>query len=450
MAAAGAESAGRAATVRPRAAGLGLLAVTWLTGLSYGFSYAVPHAVLWLYWLAPTALLTAAGLAALLLRLDRAAPAGPPPLPVELPLLVTLALDLYFTLPLREAASAVIAVVALLLLARRVPARAPDLLLALALAWVAWQALQGDWHGIGGDLLPIVVAAGHALLAGADPYAADYSAVTSNPFFYLPLQWLPYVPAAGLGFDPRLVNLAALAALAAAVRLGLRRRPAALAQAYFVFFPVLLSTVFLRAIARTYIFPYCLALAALAWLLGTRRDRGAALLLGAVLAARQTALALAAALLAGCFRFLGPRRLAGLAALALLVPLATLGPFALWHPHFLRDCFVDLPRIALANNAGNPIATGAVGIVPLLRRLHLAPGFAVQALAAVAASLLIALRRRDDRVALALALGGTDLLVAVGGAQVFEYYVCPGLLMLATGLLLGEADPPPGHGAARS
>jgi hypothetical protein len=56
-------------------------------------------------------------------------------------------------------------------------------------------------------MLPIIADANHFLLAGHNPYAQTYS----NWFYYLPVQWLVFLPLTAAGGDLRLLNLACFA-----------------------------------------------------------------------------------------------------------------------------------------------------------------------------------------------------------------------------------------------
>ncbi len=287
--------------------------------------------------------------------------------------------------------------------------------------------------------MPIVEAAGRNLLQGQDPYTANYSAVTPNLFYYLPLQWLPFVPAVAIGADPRLINAIVVAAIVILTRASLRSERS-LVIAYLIFFPVLFSHLFTLAAAGSYMIPYWGLIYLFVYALTTRQDAWAAAILGLLLATRQTSLAIAVASLAGMVWHQPLIRILQLAAIAIGVAALVLGPFIVWHPALLYETFVLLPREELVKVLQNPIASAEIGLMPILRHLgFFGSSFLVQAVIGGIALAVICVRRPENRVTLAVAIGATDFLATVSGGQVFGYYFGTGLLIMSSALIFSPA-----------
>ncbi|MGH7046204.1 MAG: hypothetical protein ACREE2_07415 [Stellaceae bacterium] len=353
------------------------------------------------------------------------------------PFLVSLISNFYLSYPTKVALCLSVAVIVVMAASARLigPRRLPDVLLVLSLGWLMIYSFQSDYKIIGGDLLPIVQAAAHNMIHGQDPYTADYSAVTSNLFYYLPLQWLPFMPTAALAADPRLVNVLAFIAIVLLTRV-LIKDEGSLTAARSVLFPVLFSHLFTLAAARSYMGPYWGLVYLFVIALTTQRDVWAAVLLGLLLASRQTALALAAATLAGVVRYQSPIRLLQLAAVTIGIAGLVLGPFIIWHHSLLYETFLRLPEQELVKVLENPVATAQIGIMPILRHIGL-PNHSlfVQAIIAIFTLGLIAVRCPDDRTTLTILIGAMDLVMIAAGGQVFEYYFGTGLLIVSSALM---------------
>lgn len=420
-----------------------LLAIN-MVGVSYRWAWAVAQPWLGVFWAAPT--LTLLACAVLMLTAAPVSEIGndrrTDPLVLSA-IAFSFVLTLYQTTATRGVLLAVPALGAGAVLLLRFGTvrllrfgtvrRITDFLVAAAVAWTAYYALQGDYQQIGGDLLPIIMAACQNLLHGLDPYTANYSHVTSNPFFYLPLQWLPYLPAAALGCDPRVVTVVVFLIFVGVVRLnagaGMQLHPAMLLLA------LLVTAIGARAMARTYMLPSWILLACFTFAFAKGQNVVAALLLGCLLATRQTFVTDAAAVLVGVVFQMPIRRVFALAAISALTAVAILLPFMIYDNAFLWQTFVHGPALALAGNSGNVIAAGQVGIVPLLGRLGLgAPSAAVQGTVVLLALAAIGLRRPKERLSLSLCVAGVDLLTALSGGQTFEYYWGSSFVIAGTAL----------------
>ncbi|MGH7074800.1 MAG: hypothetical protein ACREFD_11430, partial [Stellaceae bacterium] len=310
--------------------------------------------------------------------------------------------------------------------------RLPDLVLVIALIWVIFYCFEGNYHRIGGDLLPIVDAAARNMSRGVNPYFADYSSITKNPFFYLPLQWLPYIPTAVVDVDPRIANIFLFSVIVLFARF---QKGESLNKIRVALFPVLFSHLFTLALARTYMVPYWAILYFFTFTLVTRRDVLSAIFLGLALATRQTAVFIAAATLVGIIWHQPLRRTLRWGAIIVVVSGLFLGPFLVWNRMFLYETFIILPKEAIARNAHNPIASAQVGIMPLLRDIgFFASSFIIQGGAGAVALCIIIVKRSESRAAVAAGAGAIGLLISVSGGQVFEYYFGSGLLIMACAL----------------
>ena len=403
-----------------------LLAINAIS-VSYRWAWAVAQDWMGLFWAAPTIILL--GCAVLMLS---AAPVADTGSSRQVGLLVLIAVASSFALTLYQTyqsgttqdvliAASALGMGAMILLRLQNVNRVIDYLVAAATTWTAYYVLQGNYQQIGGDLLPIIIAACQNLLHGIDPYKADYSHITSNPFFYLPLQWLPYLPAAALACDPRAVTVAIFLIFAGAIRLnaggGLRLHQAMLLLAFLV------TALGARAMARTYMLPYWVLLACFTFAFIKGRDVAAAFLLGCLLATRQTFVPDAVAVLVGLLFQMPIRRISVLAAISTLTAVAILLPFMVSDNALLWQTFVHGPALALTGNSGNFIAASQVGIVSLLGRLGLGGPFAaVQGTVVFLALAVVGLRRPMERLSLSLCVAGVDLLTALSGGQTFEYY----------------------------
>ena len=167
--------------------------------------------------------------------------------------------------------------------------------MAIGFALYVGSILMITDYGSRADMLPFIAHAIDIFLTGRDPYTADFSHITKNPFFYPPAQWLAFLPAQAFGIDLRIVNLLSAAAMVALVEWRARRGEAALRAGVY---PIMLSPLTLPMMYTGQIWPYWLATLCLGLLALRGRWAWAALVAAIAIGLRQTALAPTAALAA--------------------------------------------------------------------------------------------------------------------------------------------------------
>ncbi len=280
---------------------LPLLALLILLHFAYSVTPDLPPALRNLAFLAGSVLLAAVLAAASffwppgMIREPPAAPGVDAKLSDALLAVVMIASAAYFSLPNRLAAPLVATFGAIQVVV--LPMRRPrlslivsclSLLLGLGLA-VWWIPLDR----LGGDMLPVTVWADKVFLHGMNPYFADHSSITPNPFFYLPLQWLIYVPFVAFHLDPRLLNEIAIVGTIS-IYLRLWRE----ISFPWTGFAVLLGLIAMRSSTEMLydgeVWPLWWMISLFAFLIHRRRLRVAALVLGLLLACSQISLAIAA------------------------------------------------------------------------------------------------------------------------------------------------------------
>jgi len=436
---------------------LPLLALLILLHFTYSVTPDLPPALRNLVFLVSSVLLAAILAAALFswppgtIGEPHAARSVDTKLPDALLAVVMIASAAYFSLPNRLAAPLVAtfgAIQAVVLLMRRprlsLIVSCLSLLLGLGLA-VWWIPLDR----LGGDMLPVTVWADKVFLHGLNPYFEDHSSVTPNPFFYLPLQWLIYVPFVAFHLDPRLLNeIAILGTISIYLRLW-----------HKVSFPstgfaVLLGLIATRSSTEMLydgeVWPLWWMISLFAFLIHQRRLRMAALVLGLLLACSQISLAIAALFAVYQLRSMASWRdtflLAGISA---AVYLAFVLPFARGLAGFIVEYYIVIPHLAgIISERLHHNSITQVSLVNLLSRAGLAGLRAwLQAAVGMTGMAVLALRR-STTPAQFLTLCGLTYLWAIGlNMQVWKYYYVPGLLMLFWGVYAPPPDmvPPPGH-----
>lgn len=282
------------------------------------------------------------------------------------------------------------------------------------------------------DMLPFI---GHAIdvfVAGEDPYAADFSSITPNPFFYPPVQWLIFLPLKIAGLDIRILNLVCAAGLILLVETqGRWRRNALRAGVY----PILLSPLAFPMMHSGQVWPYWLTIVIFGLLVLGRRWMPAALVVAIAVGIRQTALVPAAAVFTVMLMWERPRISVRTAAVGAAVMAVVFVPLVVWSDRAIGMIFVEGPRLAqtLAHRAGNPLDQialsnwlGWLGLERWDTGVEIALALAVVALTIVAA------RRGTGRM-LAMAGIGYALTVAAN-PYVHRYYYVAGLLLFVIGL----------------
>ena len=208
--------------------------------------------------------------------------------------------------------------------------------LAVAVLLLAVKALGPDPNGA--DMLPLIKWTNQTFLAGRNPY-------DEHNTFYLPVQWLLYLPLVGLGLDQRLLNLfslfGCLALFAAALR-GSSYRVACLA----VFAGLCASRPAVEMMAQGEVWPVWLILSGYAFALSTGRHWLAAVLVGVLLAMHQPFLLLFA--LAGIYdlRAFGLRKAVLLGIVSLSVYAVFVLSFSRGSMDFFVWIYITLPHLA--------------------------------------------------------------------------------------------------------
>ena len=183
------------------------------------------------------------------------------------------------------------------------------------------------------DMLPLLLAAGHSLLSGANPYHL-YTFPTETVFLtYLPGTLLAYLPAALLHVDPRLLNLAYVLALAVLLF------RAASPRYRFPFTALLglwLLSPYLLYRHELYTEPHWLAVIASLLLLARRRLTWSALVFGLSISLSQFSWVLFPFFLLFLLERHGTRAALHACLLALGIAAAVTLPFLLWSPTAFR------------------------------------------------------------------------------------------------------------------
>ncbi len=185
-------------------------------------------------------------------------------------------------------------------------------------------------------MLPLTIRSIEAFLGGACPYR-EYFFPWRVPLTYLPLTWLPYVPAYLAGIDVRWTNLAAQGALMLAFQYAAGRDPASRRDSPALW---LASWVFLSPTSLYWdtMVTATMGWVAIAWViaLAARRSRFTPWALGAGFGATVLLLPLAPILALAWLAAQGPRAAVRNLAIALLLGAAIVAPFAVACPSGFR------------------------------------------------------------------------------------------------------------------
>lgn len=286
----------------------------------------------------------------------------------------------------------------------------------------------------GMDLLPITRAAIHYAAKGIDPYQADYSHVTPNPFFYLPTQWMSYAPFELIGINLRWVNVVCWMAIiavfewvaSAAINRNLAR---------LVFYPVIVSFPVFQAMDAQVLPMWLGTTCFMATLLRGRLILAAALL-GWLVTNNQMMLAVAGLSSVYFVRTQPWHQFLRCAALVTAIVLLVLGPFILFSPNFLKIVFVERPRIAnmtweIARNAYN-----SIGINNILYNMHIGGLRPMLQAGVLAAGAVLIFLRPPQEMSRFLFVAGVVFLFAIAlNGQILRYYYYPALLMISWGFM---------------
>jgi hypothetical protein len=351
-----------------------------------------------------------------------------------------LTLSLFFALPTRLALTAIGALALLLAFLWRWLGAGAVVVAAVAVGFMVYVVSIAvvPIDPIHADMLPFI---GHAIdvwRAGGDPYTADFSGITANPFLYLPAQWLVFLPARALGVDLRVVNLLSAAAMIGLVEWRARRgQPELRAGVY----PVMLSPLLLPMMYSGQVWPYWLVILGLALLLLRGRWAWAGGAAGLAIGFRQTALLAGGALVVGLFHRLPLRVwLGALVAAAAALGFSTAPFIASFASVRAMLLFGPSRALALAHEMGNP--ANQIASSNLLQAVGLARfDLGLEALAGLAA-MLVAHRAARHGVRPVLVAAGLGYALAVSAnPYLFRYYDLAGLLLAGVGLT-AEREPP--------
>jgi hypothetical protein len=421
---------------RPAAALVLIHLIFAMMAIVYGFDYAWPAALRHAVYLAAS-VATVAGFAAalgiaLFPRFQGDTPADWMPVGAAL-CVAELTLTVFFHLPTRWAVAALLALwVALALLARWLGAAAV-MGAALCLGFLIYAAtiLCTPFSAMGADMLPFITHALEVFLAGGDPYVADYSAITGNPFFYLPAQWLVFLPPYLLGIDLRIVNLLSAAAMVILVEWRVRAGHSGLRTGVY---PLMLSPLVLPMMYAGQIWPYWLAILAAAMLLLEARWIWAAAALALAIGIRQTALVGAAAVVVGLIGRIPVRALVLAVVVGVGTLLLTILPFVSSR-HAVGVILIDGPAkaLALANAAGNPADQIASSNLMQFFGLQ-AQDLPAEALLGLLAMLVARAVGREGVRPLLIAAGLGYALTISANPYLFRYYYIAGVLLATIGL----------------
>lgn len=297
---------------------------------------------------------------------------------------------------------------------------------------------------LGADMLPVCVWANHILLQHANPYLADHRSVTPWPFFYLPLQWLIYMPLVLLHADVRWLNLASVIGTLALLFWN-RRNLANPWLALTLMLVFIVSRPSTEMLYQGEVWPFWFIVSAFSVLLLRGNPARAALALGCLLGVSQTAIHIAGLTAVWRLRSAGKwYRTLLMGALAAGVYFISIIPFAHDIVAFIRNEYVVLPHLAgrLVQRVRDNRDT-EVSLVNLLLHLGLIRWrMAIQLTVVLSTAAVLAVRRAGTRAFLYLT--GVSYLAAISlNMQVWKYYYGPGLLLMFWSIVWTPAPPNP-------
>ncbi|MGC8475470.1 MAG: hypothetical protein ACP5NP_03870 [Acetobacteraceae bacterium] len=304
--------------------------------------------------------------------------------------------------------------------------------------------LQTRLADLGADMLPVCIWANRILLQHANPYFADHHAVTPWPFFYLPLQWLIYMPLVLLHVDVRWLNFAAI--IGTLLLLFWNRHN--LTNPWLAFTLMLLFIVSRPSTEMLYqgeVWPFWFIVSAFSVLLLRGHPVRAAVALGCLLGISQTAIHIAGLTAVWRLRSAGKwYRTMLMGALAAGVYFISTIPFAHGIVAFIRNEYVVLPHLAgrLVQRVRDNRDT-EVSLVNLLLHLGLIRWrMAIQLTVVLGTAAVLAVRRTGTRTFLYLT--GVSYLAAISlNMQVWKYYYGPGLLLMFWSIVWTPSLPNP-------
>jgi hypothetical protein len=281
------------------------------------------------------------------------------------------------------------------------------------------------------DMLPVIRWADLQLLAGHNPYHEDYSAVTIGPFYYLPVQWLIYLPFVWAGIDQRWLNFFSILGLCVVAWTVFGRSPRRTLYAGFLV-GLIGSRPSMEMIVQGQVWPVWCLLGMFACMVLRGLQQWAAILVGVLLATNQTFLLVWGLWLVHTFAAFGPRRTLTLFAISLLVFAIIVLPFTSLSLDFFMQNYIVLPRLAGENSEKfNHNSTTQLSLLNVITTIGAAKlRLPLQALSGIAGIWAIVRRRPADPPGF-LAICGLAYLFAVSlNVQVWKYYYIPGVLLI--------------------
>jgi hypothetical protein len=418
----------------------GLLGAVGIIAIAYGFEYKAAkasEAVLSTYFKVWSwaFLLCLAGIArgTALSRTEAATSLELPDWVASVLTAITLASSVYFWLPTRHAVPVAIAIIAACAsfhwLRRDRLCTAFLLLAGFGLCCYLVATVPIDRSGA--DMLPIIADADHFLLAGHNPYAQTYS----NWFYYLPVQWLVFLPLTAAGVDLRLLNLACFAVVGC-LSLWLIRSGRLDKIALLGLCPIILSRSSMEMVLRGQVWPLWALLVGFAATLLSPGRLWPAFLLGILLGTQQPTVAIAALTGTWLLFHRGVASAWRVAVIATGVFALIITPWMILRPSLLVDLYIHIQQTLTPDQAiGQHRGPGQVSILDLLQSMDLTSIRRALQAGAVATGMLYLAFARNVRLGTFLCTVGLVYLVAISlNVQVFKYYYYPGFLLLAIGI----------------
>lgn len=412
------------------------LVILALINIPYGFAYKIPETDLGTYFRIWSCLFVVC--LTLLVYGGTLSPRTPiavrvAPWVAPLAIAVTLVSTVYFSVPTRAAfivAGVIVAGFAALHWARRYWT-------CIALLLIGNVVLSAVLAGItpldrgAADMLPVIADANTSLLHGANPYAQVYS----NKFFYPPLQWLAYLPFVATGLDLRILNVVCLASASAwIVWLVARGRLSPLALVAGC--PILVSRTAMAMVLGGQVWPYWWLVIAFAASLLSANWLLSAVIVGALLATQQTAVAIAA--LFGIYLVFAIGWGTGIRVMviALLIFAVIMLPWIILQPTLPEYLYIGIQKTLAHEHQLDPRwDRNEVSILNLLQAIGLGHLRALLQILALMAGALYLSCTRGVTLRNFTCLAGIVYMFAVSlNVQVFRYYYYPGLLLIAVGL----------------
>lgn len=283
------------------------------------------------------------------------------------------------------------------------------------------------------DMLPYIEAAAAEYLRGGDVYTADFSQFSGGRHFgYLPLQWLVYVPLVAADIDMRLLHIifatGTLFLFIAFLAQDLKQ------IMILSFWPVMLSPMSAGMFFNGQVWLFWFLITGFLIAFINERLVLAAIILGIVLATRQTSLAIAAAVAVFMISRIPMRKYFILMAIVILIYSGLTLPFA----GRLESFFSELYFLSEAVEINLRVNRNPMNQVALVNWIYVFGIESMRLVLQIAAGgfflLLIFLMRSRDTGIFLILMGVMFLVVISLNGQIFRYYYVPGLIIASFGV----------------